>query len=117
MVLSVSMKKDSSSRPQQPATTSTQLIDIYDRSKLRRMIIKLATASGQMPRTLYLHDVKLFSRDSVKGGAFADIYKGTCRSQEVAVKRLRFFMSQTEEARISNHKVYPIALLRTLLLS
>ena len=117
MVFSMSMNKNSSSQPQQPATTSTQPIDIFDRSKLRRIIIKLATASGQMPKTLYLHDVKLFSRDSVKGGAYADIYKGRCCSQEVAVKRLRFFMSQTEEARISNHKVYPIALLRTLLLS
>ena len=105
MGFGISTKQDSSNRPQNPATTSTRLLDIFDRSKLRRVIIKLATASGQMPKSLYLHDVELFSRDSVKGGAYADIYKGKCRSQEVAVKRLRFFMSQTDETRISNHKV------------
>jgi len=64
----------------------------HERQTLRRFLVRLAKESGILPRSMFLHNVSCEDRNSVAGGAFADIFYGTLPSgNPVALKRLRIF--------------------------
>jgi serine/threonine-protein kinase TNNI3K len=51
--------------------------------------VKLAASSEKLPSSLFVHGVKLDSRDPFFGGGFADVYRGVCEGETVAVKKPR----------------------------
>jgi hypothetical protein len=54
------------------------------------LLVKLSSESQQFPPSLFIPEVDLGGiRDPEKIGGFADVFRGTLRGQEVAVKRLR----------------------------
>lgn len=67
-----------------------------DHRFLRRLLVKLSKASGQLPPSLLLRGVVCSDRDSVAGGGFADIFRATYNDQPVALKRLRAFQKGTD---------------------
>ena len=73
--------------------------------RLRRLVVRLAKALDKLPLQIYIKGVSLAERDPIGGGAFADVYKGVLNGQEVAVKKLRVFLYQTDEEKERNSKV------------
>ncbi len=70
----------------------------YDhRVELRHLLVRLSKAAGVLPTSIFLKDVECWDRDSVAGGGFADIFRARHIGQEVALKRLRVFLSSKEE--------------------
>lgn len=66
-------------------------------------LVKLATASGELPSSLFLWGVGIGdSRDPCNHGAYADIFRGTYRGMDVAVKRLRTFKVDSQKV----HKMF-----------
>jgi hypothetical protein len=56
------------------------------------VLVKLSAHNNLLPRSLFLYGTQLGpDRDAVAGGRFADIYKGSLGTQEVAIKRMRVF--------------------------
>jgi hypothetical protein len=71
-----------------------QWLDIAPRSHPFRsaalcLVVKGAASSGKLPSSLFVHGVKLESRDPFFGGGFADVYRGVCEGEMVAVKKPR----------------------------
>ncbi|TCD63455.1 hypothetical protein EIP91_005396 [Steccherinum ochraceum] len=62
-----------------------------DRYTIRRLLIKLSREARILPSSLFLIGVKCRVRESVNGGAFADIYRASYHGEPVALKRLRVF--------------------------
>lgn len=62
-----------------------------DRYTIRRLLIKLSREARILPSSLFLIGVKCRVRESVNGGAFADIYRASYNGEPVALKRLRVF--------------------------
>lgn len=58
---------------------------------LRRTLLEVAAHSKQLPSSAFVTGVKCKNRDSVAGGAFADIFRGKLGPTLVALKRLRVF--------------------------
>lgn len=67
--------------------------DEVRRGGIRRLIMKLSIRSGLLPNSLLITDVVMSSSESVAGGGFADIFRGTYKGRLVALKRLRVFRS------------------------
>lgn len=76
------------------------------------LLIRLASASNLLPKSLFVHDVRLDSatRDPVRTGGFADIYLGYHERCKVALKRLRLF----EMAKAELHPVRHIFIMKSL---
>ncbi|KAH8092658.1 kinase-like domain-containing protein [Cristinia sonorae] len=73
-----------------------------ERHKLRRIVLRLSLLYEKPPSSLFLSGVKC--EDIVEAhaaGAFADIFRGTYLSEEVALKRLRLHLA----AEMSTRKV------------
>ncbi|KAJ3482587.1 hypothetical protein NLI96_g6879 [Meripilus lineatus] len=68
--------------------------------------MKLCFVSGIVPQALMLKGFVISNGDSVGGGGFADIYKGTYRQVPVALKRLRVFQTLEESKRKSLRKAF-----------
>ena len=77
------------------------------RTYMRRMSIKLAEASDQLPSSLFYTNVALLEPHALKGGAFADIHRAKHSDSDalVAVKRLRIFLYASERDRPKMTKV------------
>jgi hypothetical protein len=54
--------------------------------------VKLANIFNWLPSTLFVRDIIVESRDPVAEGGFADIFLGTYKKREVALKRVRMFL-------------------------
>ncbi|KAG5728265.1 hypothetical protein E4T56_gene19048 [Termitomyces sp. T112] len=61
-------------------------------------MLKLSRRSKFYPSPLLQHQVLLEGAYAVASGQFGDVWKGTFRNQQVAVKVLRFFASSEPEA-------------------
>ena len=74
---------------------------------MRRMSIKLAEASDQLPSSLFYTNVALLEPHPLKGGGYADIYRAKHSDSDalVAVKRLRIFLYASERDRPKMTKV------------
>lgn len=79
------------------------------RDALRRLTMKLCFAHSIVPQALVLKGLVISDRDSIGGGGFADIYKGTYRQVPVALKRLRVFLTLEESRRESLRRVSRIS--------
>lgn len=60
--------------------------------RTRRLLVKLAARSDQLPPSLELAGVEA-THASVRCGGFSDIYEGMYQGNKVALKRLRVFSS------------------------
>lgn len=69
------------------------------RRELPRLMVQLSHFSDQLPRALFLLDVKKVGKTTDRGGGSADIYGATLNHQRVALKRLRCFMNTTPPER------------------
>ncbi|KDQ51570.1 hypothetical protein JAAARDRAFT_62452 [Jaapia argillacea MUCL 33604] len=68
------------------------------RRRTRRLLINLVKESQQLPPSLFIKEtVDNYGKDPIAGGGFADIFKGLCGGKAVAMKRVRFFLTQTRE--------------------
>jgi hypothetical protein len=65
---------------------------------IRKVLIKIAQQLDQLPSSLILHGVRLYSREAVKCGGYADVFQGSLASAEVAVKRFRLHDRSTERS-------------------
>jgi hypothetical protein len=76
----------------------------FNRAVGIRLLIELASRSGEIPRSLFIEDAKLENPQyPYTGGAFADVYRGTWDGKRVAVKRLR--VMERGKARDATHRV------------
>lgn len=71
-----------------------QWLDVHSVHPLRRhaifLLVKLAGASGQVPKTRFLTSVKCDANGSPQGsGGFALVYKALRQNRDVALKRLK----------------------------
>ncbi|KAJ7170993.1 kinase-like domain-containing protein, partial [Mycena filopes] len=66
---------------------------------LHRLLIKLALSCRKLPSSLFIQGIEGKPEAACDGGGFADIYKAVFKSQDVALKRLRFFTGATDEER------------------
>jgi hypothetical protein len=64
------------------------------------LLVKLVEKTQRLPESLSVRGIELLSQDLCKRGGFADIYRGTYKDTEVAIKRL--FFSETN--RTQNEK-------------
>jgi hypothetical protein len=76
----------------QEMTRAVQWLDIAPRSHPFRsaalcLIVKIAASTGKLPSSLFVHGVKLESRDAFFRGGFADIYRGVYEGEKVAIKK------------------------------
>ena|ERR1700761_9716593 len=76
-------------------------IDLQCQSWMR----KIARASGQLPSSLFITDDVKVPQYPFTGGGNADIFIGTYKGEEVAVKALRLFAFRDESDQM--HHVYP----------
>lgn len=68
------------------------------RSDARRLLIKIAKFSNELPESLYLRDVKYCTSGPVdRMGGFSDVYRGSWDRRNICVKRLRTGVSQSGE--------------------
>ena len=58
--------------------------------------LALACPTMELPSTLFLKGVRCVEKESMAGGAFADIFIGEYEGQKVALKRLKLYQ-KTEE--------------------
>jgi hypothetical protein len=70
-----------------------QWLDANSQHPLRRRVIRLlfgiASASEELPKTLFIDGLSMHYRDPTSLGSFADVYRAQCDEQTVALKRLR----------------------------
>jgi hypothetical protein len=66
-------------------------------------IRKITRQTGVLPNSFVLRGVTKSTEHPVSGGGFADIYQGSYKGREVALKVLRVFV--TEENRKRIHRV------------
>ena len=65
------------------------------RSDARRLLIKIAKFSNELPESLYLRDVKYCTSGPVdRMGGFSDVYRGSWNCGDICVKRLRTTATQ-----------------------
>ena len=55
----------------------------------------IVLSTGEFPSSLILRGIDRLSSYPILGGGFADIWKGTYKGQEVAIKILRTFKRDT----------------------
>ncbi|KAJ7694802.1 kinase-like domain-containing protein [Mycena rosella] len=81
-------------------------------TKLHRLIVKLSSACGNFPSSLFLRGVEARAQFPFAAGGFGDIYKAVYQSKPVALKQLRFYEEHTDEERQRiREKFYQEALL------
>ncbi|KAJ7700565.1 kinase-like domain-containing protein [Mycena metata] len=81
-------------------------------TRLHRLVIKLCSSCERLPSSLFAEGIERRAEVACTGGGFSDIYKAVYRSQEVALKKLRFFVDNTpEERRKIKERFYEEALL------
>lgn len=68
----------------------------YPRSQLIRLVLDLSLKCQQVPSALFLKGVKRTDTETRAAGGFADIYRGTWSSQDIAIKCLRIFILSPE---------------------
>lgn len=82
-----------------------QWLDINLNHEHRRIVLKrlvdIASASNELPRSLFLDGVELPSLHPAGYGAYADVFRGTYRGSAVALKRLRIKGKEETWKRIS----------------
>ncbi|TFK43199.1 hypothetical protein BDQ12DRAFT_168524 [Crucibulum laeve] len=94
-----------------------------DRNKLQdaelqrialRLMMKMCEMYNLLPSSLFIEGVELRERDPIDGGGFADIYRGSYRGKDVALKRIRIFQDRQKihknfcrEALIWRHLRHP----------
>jgi hypothetical protein len=61
---------------------------------VHHLVVKLSESCGILPPALNITGVRNCSKASVAGGGFADIFRGSYRGKDVALKRLRYFDDQ-----------------------
>ena len=87
------------------------------RRTLHRISVRLSQKADKLPETIYVRGVKIMDRFNLNGGAFADIYKGIYKGEEVAVKKLRVTLYQSPDQRTKTVKVSDFMELRFKLLT
>jgi len=60
------------------------------KSRFVKALIRLSRASGLYPECLVLSGMKI-EGDAVAGGGFGDVYKGSFKGHEIAVKVLKVY--------------------------
>ncbi|KAJ7025582.1 kinase-like domain-containing protein [Mycena alexandri] len=68
-------------------------------TRLHRLVVKLCSSCGRLPSSLFVQGVERRAEIACDGGGFSDIYKAIHKSQEVALKKLRIFVNNTDEER------------------
>ena len=76
------------------------------RTALRHVLMSVSINSDILPMSLFLSGVACTSRESIGGGSFGDVYRGTYHGEPVALKRLRTFRTSDEAKQAANRKVY-----------
>ncbi|KAJ7148694.1 kinase-like domain-containing protein, partial [Mycena crocata] len=66
---------------------------------LHRLIVKLSFACSKLPSSLSIEGIEQICPQPVASGGFGDIYKAVYRSKDVALKQIRFYQNQSDEAR------------------
>jgi hypothetical protein len=74
-----------------------------DRRRVIKLLVDIASASNELPRTLFLRGVQLHSFNPTSCGAYADVFRGSWKGTTVALKRLRF--NDSGQMRDQIHKV------------
>lgn len=59
------------------------------RLRLRRLLVKLARDTKQLPSSIILKDLHCDTTSASGGGSYADIFQTTYGREKVALKRLR----------------------------
>lgn len=79
-------------------TEHSKTIGDSQRTRLHRLLIKLALSSDELPPSLYLDPgaVTGVSSHSLSGGSFGDIYSGVYIHKKVAIKRFKAYADLTE---------------------
>ncbi|GJE91857.1 kinase-like domain-containing protein [Phanerochaete sordida] len=104
--------------PQSPWDHLFQLYDVQQSRRLQdnlsRIFVRLCESSLQLPRRLYLSEVRMQSQRAAAKGSFGEIFEGNYKSTHVALKTLRVF--ETREDNTKNQKAFfrEIALLRCI---
>ncbi|KAJ7263064.1 kinase-like domain-containing protein [Mycena rebaudengoi] len=63
----------------------------------RRLIVKISETTGLLPSSLMITGVSQRSDELVFGGSFGDIFRAEYQASPVALKRLRFFKTESLE--------------------
>ena len=58
---------------------------------------------------MFVEGVVVIDPHPIKAGSFGDVFRGKLDGGQVAVKRVRIMMSQTEEERAESTKVWHVA--------
>lgn len=73
----------------------SQLIDQRETAPshrlVERILKKIVTHRGVLPRYLFQYNIKRTERNPIAGGGFADVWRGELRGKTVALKVLRTF--------------------------
>ncbi|KAJ6476218.1 kinase-like domain-containing protein [Mycena sanguinolenta] len=69
-----------------------------DRSRARRLIIRLSEARDQLPASLFISGVTDLDEHPTFGGSSGDIYRASYNGSRVALKRIKFLLTSTSAA-------------------
>jgi hypothetical protein len=76
-----------------------------DRRAYIKQLVDLSN-EGYLPTSLFIDGLQIAGEGiPVAGGSFSDVFKGTYGTQEVAIKRFRFFFHTTELGKDKLYKV------------
>ncbi|THH17740.1 hypothetical protein EUX98_g9067 [Antrodiella citrinella] len=78
-------------------TAEKASVDANYRYGIRRLLVRLCVDSGILPPSLFLTSVKCTDTEPVGMGGYADIFCGTHAGGRVALKRLRTFLSVSNQ--------------------
>jgi hypothetical protein len=59
------------------------------RRKIITLLMDVAKASNELPSSLFVAGVQIYSPHPTMSGGFADVFKGEFAGQSIALKRLR----------------------------
>lgn len=72
-------------------------MDTFKQSLLR-LSMRISKSSGKLPSSMSLDGVDLLQRESIKWGAYSDVYQGRHKGEVVALKRMRMYLSSRDKA-------------------
>ncbi|KAJ3485614.1 hypothetical protein NLI96_g4829 [Meripilus lineatus] len=76
------------------------------RDGLRKLLLRLCSRFGVVPEALILKGSITSGRDSIAGGGFTDVFKGTYQQTPVAIRRPRIFQVSDNSARERTRKAF-----------